>query len=442
MQAQDFVNKLYDEAQKQKLGEFQIKYRREQENSFKIIDGEVSDITNNENAGLVFAVKQNGKIGWCGCSSLDEKNIPFVIAQAVENAEIINESDENFFHDGSGQYQEVKPYQPLKEKFDKLDKFAFAKELEKKAYAKDKRINKVLETGIEYNETTSIIRNSLGLNRHFDESMAIVYIELSAKDGEVVKSSFEMNALAKDEDFDADKLVDEAVRKAVEKLDAEDLQSQKTAVIFENTAFSSMLAFLAQICSAKNVQEKQSQFAGKLGERVASEVLSVIDDPLLEEGYATVPYDGEGYPTSRKEVIKNGVLKTFLHSLKTAHKDGVKSTGNGNGSGGVKSFNFYVEPGNVSKQELLKELGNGVYIDELTGLHAGFSMVSGDFSFGAVGFLVENGQITKPLNQFTISGNFYQMLKDVRLVADDLLFKVSPIGSPSVLVDGLTLVCK
>lgn len=197
---------------------------------------------------------------------------------------------------------------------------------------------------------------------------------------------------------------------------------------------------IAGIFDAYEVETGRSRLKGKIGEQIASPLLTIIDNPWLEGGFATVPFDGEGVPTKYKEVVKNGVLQTFLYGLCMADKHGCDSTGNGSGMQEAEIFNFYVQKGALPPETLLRELDNGVYIDKINGLRVGLNTVTGDFSAAAEGFEVKNGKIGRPLKQFTFSGNIYRLLKDIRAVGNDLTFYCSPFGSPSILADNITVV--
>ena len=161
-----------------------------------------------------------------------------------------------------------------------------------------------------------------------------------------------------------------------------------------------------------------------------------MDDPLLPGGFASAPFDGEGSACRTKAVIENGVLKTLLHSRKTAKKAGTASTGNARRSVSspirVAPTNFFFKPGEKDLDGLLADMGDGLMITELGGLRAGANPVSGDFSLIAKGFRIAGGKQGEPVEQITIAGNFYQLLKDIRAVGSDLEFRGGNIGSPSV----------
>ena len=165
-----------------------------------------------------------------------------------------------------------------------------------------------------------------------------------------------------------------------------------------------------------------------------------------------MPFDGEGVATYKKSVVENGKLNTLLHSLTTAKKMGIRSTGNGRKAGysskvGVRPYNFYMEKGNAgSKEDIFEKVGDGIYITQLNGLHAGANAVTGDFSLAAEGFLIKDGKKAHVIKNFTVSGNFYEVLKKIALIGDDLRHS-SPgggctFGAPTVMVEGLSVAGK
>ena len=188
-------------------------------------------------------------------------------------------------------------------------------------------------------------------------------------------------------------------------------------------------------------------FTDKEGEIIASDVVTIVDDPLLDNGFASTPFDDEGVATYKKELVSKGELKTLLHNLKTAYKAGCKSTGNGfkysyASPVSISPTNLYIEKGEKSLEELMEEVGEGILITELAGLHSGANSITGDFSLAAKGFYIENGKKSYPVEQITIAGNYFYMLKDIEEVGNDLKFPMSSIGSPSVKIKEISIAGK
>lgn len=438
MQPKQFVDKLYETAKQEGIKEFSISYGSGFSSRIDVEDGKIGKRANSEGQGVSLAVKIGKSIGVFSCEELNEAIIPLMIKEAKENATLIDAEEENFFHDGSGDYKKVEKYKTLPE-FACLDKEKYLLDVEKACYTLDKRVKKVISLYLAETESSEIMKNSLGLDLHDNDKAAYAVLYLSAEENGITRTGDEVVLFDKKEDFNPDCFAKKAVDKAMSKLKAVDIKSGKSKIVFENKTFAQLIGTFAGIFSAASVQEKRSQLANKLGEKVASPIVSFIDDPLLEKGYNTRSFDNEGYPAAKHEVIENGILKTFLHNLRTARKDQVKSTGNGSGGRGISFSNFYLKEGEKSKENILSEVDSGIYITDLNGMHSGYSPVSGDFSFGAEGFQIEKGKIGKALNQFTISGNIYQMLQDIEMLGDDLEFSHNGFGAPTVMIKELAI---
>jgi PmbA protein len=205
------------------------------------------------------------------------------------------------------------------------------------------------------------------------------------------------------------------------------------------------------IFSAESAQKGLSALAGKEGEIIAAECVTLVDDPFHPENPSPRNFDGEGCPTATKNVIENGRLNTLLYNMKTAAVAGRETTGNASKAGydapvGIRPFTMYLANGTMTEEELLAKAADGVYITNLAGLHAGASPISGDFSLQSSGFKIEGGKKTDYIKAFTVAGNFYDMLKNVVALADNCRLPramgSTTFGAPSVLVDGLSVAGK
>ena len=215
---------------------------------------------------------------------------------------------------------------------------------------------------------------------------------------------------------------------------------------------ATLLMTYASVFSAEAAQKGMSLLNGKEGEKIAADFITIVDDPSYHNSVMKRSFDGEGVATYAKNVVEDGVLTTLLHNLKTAANAGVKSTGNAGRPSyasviGVSPFTFYIRPdGEVGEktagkvpEDLLRKADNGIYVTELTGLHAGASAVTGDFSLSARGFLIAEGAKAAPVKNFTVSGNFFDLLKSVEVLGKDLDFVRGTFGSPSMLIRNLAI---
>jgi len=235
----------------------------------------------------------------------------------------------------------------------------------------------------------------------------------------------------------------EAVARGVRLLGATKPASARVPVVLDPFAGSSFLGVLAGALSAEAVQKGRSLFAGRVGEQVGSEAFTLVDDGRLLEGPAAAPFDDEGVPTGRTELIARGALLGFLHDTYTARRGGTESTGNARRGGyrsalGVGTSNFYVEAGATGVEEILAKAEDGVLIQDVSGVHSGANPISGEFSVGATGLRISGGSLGEPLREMTIASTVPEMLKSVSAVGDDLRFFTS-VGVPTILIGEMTV---
>lgn len=442
MQVQEFIEKLYQASQTQDLNQFQIDYSKSENSSLKVMDGKIEKRSFKNIQHMSFSVKEGQNIGSFESDKLEEQDIPLIIQSAKENALLTNNEEENFFFGKKRKYPAVKRYTPIKE-YETLDKEQFLLDLEKAAYAQDERVKKVISCYLNEGKYQNTIQNSLGLNVSEGSNWAFAGIYLSVEENGVIKTASEYVKFDKKEDLNPELMAQKAVSKALKKINPISIPSGKYKIVFENECFAEFLNVMKNLFSATAVEEKHSKFGDKLKQKIAADGVTLVDNPLLDNGYRTRSFDGEGYPSQTNVIIQNGVFQTLLHNLRTAHKFGVEPTGNGIGGGarGVSYSNYYLENGNLSKEEILQQTKEGVYITDLTGTHAGYSSVSGDFSFGAEGFLIKDGKVDKALNQLTLSGNVYELWQDIELIGNDLKFTPDGCGSPTIAVKPMQISC-
>ena len=202
----------------------------------------------------------------------------------------------------------------------------------------------------------------------------------------------------------------------------------------------SILSVFSGLFSARSAFLKTTMFAGKEGEKVAADIVTLIDDPFHEKKFGHCPFDAEGVAVYTKSVIEDGMLKTLLYNRMYAKKFDTETTGNATSAKGIGVQGLYLKPGELTEEELLAKLGDGLYITELNGLHAGVNAVSGDFSLQAAGFLVEGGKKTRAVKNITVADNFYKLLFKVTAIADNLSFGTGSIfGAPDVMFSDIAI---
>lgn len=225
----------------------------------------------------------------------------------------------------------------------------------------------------------------------------------------------------------------EAARRTVRRLGSRPITTQEVSVIFDPETAKGLLGHISSAVSGYSLYKGASFLLGQLGKSIASDLVTVVDDGRLAGGLGSRPFDGEGLPTRRTLVIDKGVLSSYLLDTYSGRKLGMASTGNASRSVGenptVGATNLFLSPGSYSPDEILKSMKRGLYVTDLIGF--GVNLVTGDYSRGAVGFWVENGELTHPVEEVTIAGNLQQILKDIEMVGNDLEFR-GRVASPTV----------
>lgn len=435
-------NNLFEKAKNYGFESYEIYYNDNSNFKVSIYNNKIEKYQNSESGGFCFRGIINNKMGYYFSESIDV-DIDVVIKNAVANAEIIDSNDKEFIFEGSKKYAELNTYNEELDKMTPEEKISGAFEMEKFAQTYDASVkvnSSIVSTGKSY----VYIANSKGLSLEEKSNYIMAYIEVMAEKNGETKEKGEIWIGSNPREFKPKIIADKAVKKVISSLGGNSVESGKKNIIIQNEVFADILECFAGNFYGENVQKGFSLLKNKIGEHIASSNITIIDNPLLENGFATTAFDSEGVATFRKNVVENGVLKTYLYNLKSAAKDNTVSTGNGFKSGfkgavSTSTTNFYIENGTVDFDKMAEEMYNGLYITDVAGLHSGASAISGDFSFAAEGFKVENGKITTAVNQITIAGNFYNILNNIAIVGNDLKFNSSAIGSPSLMIKDISV---
>ena len=239
-----------------------------------------------------------------------------------------------------------------------------------------------------------------------------------------------------------------AAQRTLRRLGARQVKTQRAAVVFSPEIAKGIIGNIFEAASGDAVYRHATFFDGMLGERVAGENITVVDDGtmvfdregLKVGGFGTTPFDSEGLPTRRTVLVENGILKSYVLNTYTARKLGLRSTGNGSrglaGSPGIGAGNFYLEPGTLNPEELIGEVKQGLYVTEVMGF--GVNLVTGDYSQGAAGLWIENGELAYPVEEITIAGNLKEMYQNISAIGSDLVFRGAS-AAPTLRVEGMMI---
>jgi PmbA protein len=238
----------------------------------------------------------------------------------------------------------------------------------------------------------------------------------------------------------AEQVGKEAARRTLRRLGARKVKTAHVPVVLDPMVAGSILGHIFEGVNGDSVYRGESFLAGKLGEKIAGPNVTIVDDGTMPGGFGTSPFDGEGIPTRRTLVIENGILKSYLLNTYTAKKLGLETTANASrglaGTPGIGPGNYFLEPGTKTQNQIIADIKDGLYVTEFLG--HGANLVTGDYSRGASGIWIVNGELAYPVEEITVAGNLKDMFCNISEIGSDLEFRGS-VASPTIRIDGLTV---
>jgi PmbA protein len=444
----NYIKSLLKKAEDFGFSESEVYYESGKSLQLQVLNGVINAFESSSSSGLSFRGKCFGQMGYAFSEEFSNESIDYVLTQAKEHCRILETREPETLYKGDESYLESNSYT---EEIDQLPYKYYedtALAIEKSILNSDPRIVAVDYLSISYGSSIELIVNSIGLNCSNKDNMISVFAYNRCKENDQVKTGYAQWIGRDPQKLIIEKIAAEAASDCLGKLGATPISSGKYNVILDARAATDLLGTFSGIFSGDLIQKGFSLLAGKIGTQIASDVISIRDDGYMPSALVSVPFDSEGVATKNKVLIDKGTLVSVLHNRKTASIENIETTGNGfksglKGSVTVMPTNLYIENGSKALSELMNIMQDGIYIKDLAGLHSGANEVSGDFSLSCEGFLIEKGGIIRPIDQITISGNLFVMLKNISAVANDLY--MSPpsaqgsIGSPSLLMQDMSI---
>ncbi len=409
--------------------------------SIEIVEGRVETLKQAEETGLGIRVIKDGRTGFAFTSDLSDKAVKNAVQDAI-SISVFTTQDEYQILPEKAVYPDIQLFDQDTAAMSLEEKIEIARSVERCAKSVDMRISIIERSGYDDLEYCNLIMNSKGLYAYETGNFSGIYIFLVAEDDNDAQNGFSAMSVRKVKDLSAALVGKEAAINAIRALNARTIRSGRMPVILDPYVATRFSGIIASMVNAEAVQKGKSMFAGKIGEQVASPWCTIIDDATLEEGIASGLFDSEGVPAQKKIVIENGILYTYLHNTYTAQKDRVVSTGNAQrgsfrGLSSVGSTNFIIAPGRDNKDSLIDGIDRGFYVTEVMGMHTA-NPISGDFSVGAAGIMIENGILTYPVRGVTIAGNMAEFLQNIDAAASNFRFYGGK-GSPSIRIKELSI---
>lgn len=414
--------------------------------TIQVRQGEVEKLSYAGSKGLGLRVIRDGKMGYAHTSDFTPGSLTKTVAAALTLAEIADPDPNRTLPTPKPVSQDdLAIADPSMLTVTTEAKIAFQKAVEAAAFAYDTRVKISNLNNYMDNVSQVFLVNSKGFAGSYQSTFAGGYIMVMAVDGDDRATGFGIDVGRSLSALDPAKIGREAGEQAVNLLGGRPVPTQVATVVYTPFAASGLLEALARALTAEAMQRNRTFLQDKLGETVASDVVTLLDNGRLPGGLATRPFDDEGNPTSATRLIDEGVLQAVLYDEYTARKAGVSSTGNASRQGHntplhLAPSNFYLQPGPQSPDEVIAGVEKGLYVVNTMNTHS-INPVNGDYSVSAQGFWIENGKITHPVNNVTIALPLSQLLKNVQSVGNDLTFLPfgGSIGSPTIRVDGVMI---
>jgi PmbA protein len=319
-------------------------------------------------------------------------------------------------------------------------KIALVKRVEAAALDYDRRISNSEGAGLDTQFSQIVYANSHGFVGEYRTSAFSLSVSPIAGEADAMQRDSWYSVSRKFTQLETPEVIGEtAAKRALRRLGARKIATQDAPVVFDPQMAASLLRTLAGAISGTSIYRGASYLLNRLGQQVAADTVTVIDDGTIPGALGSRPFDGEGVPTRRTVVVEHGVLQSYLLDTYCARRLGMTSTGNAarDATGiSVGSSNFYLVPGTYTPEEIIASVKSGLYLSELIGF--GVNLVTGDYSRGAVGLWIENGELAYPVEEITIAGNLNDMLHNIEMVGNDLVFR-GRTASPTLKIARMTI---
>jgi PmbA protein len=391
----------------------------------KVFDGDIESLSSADTQGVGVRVIAGGRQGFAYAASLDDDIVAETLAEARDNATFgtIDEFLGLVSPDGV-EPVDLDLYRAELLSFPTDRKVEMTLELERAVRAADPRIRGVESAEYGDSVSESAIASTAGIRTTNRRSGCSIVASALAGEGTETQTGSGYSVARTPEDLDLAKAVKDAAEKSTRLLGARKPSSRRLTVVLDPPVAASFLGLLASGLSASSVIKGRSLFAGREGEAVAVPFLTLVDDPTEPQAWGAGRYDAEGLASRRNVLIEDGVLRGFLHNSYTGRRCGVASNASAVRGGyrstpGCGSRALTLTPGTASQEQLLADVGDGLLVQSVTGLHSGANPISGDFSVGAEGLMVRGGTTAEPIREATIASTLQRMLLDLVAIGGD-----------------------
>ncbi|HUC31936.1 MAG TPA: TldD/PmbA family protein, partial [Ilumatobacteraceae bacterium] len=417
---------------------------RDSETAIRVYENEVEHFVSAQSEGIGIRVIQDGRTGFAYAGTLDADAIREVLAEARDNLTFGTPDEWAALADPDG--VDVVAQELWNESlatFSTEKKIELTKELERLTLAGDSRV-RIDSANYADVAVESAVASTTGIRRAGRENGCYVSVETLADDGDETQTGFGFSVGRSPDDFDLEKAAREAGERATRLLGATKPTSRRTTVVFDPFVTAMLLGVISSTLNGEAVVKGRSMFRERVGEQVANPLVTLVDDPTNPLAYTATDLDGEGLAARRNVLIDDGVLQGFVHNSYSARRMGTRSTGNAvrggfKGTPGVGCLALQLRPGERTQGDIVAGIDDGVLIQSVQGLHSGVNPISGDFSVGASGFVIDNGQVGAPIREFTIASTLQRMLLDISEVGGDVDWLPMRAAGVSLVIRDVTL---
>lgn len=415
------------------------------ETSIRVYEGEIEELTAAESAGVGVRVISQGRQGFSYVGALDETTAAEALLEARDNARFatIDEHAGLASRDGV-EAPALELWREELVSFPTDEKLALALELERRVRGGDARIRQVVSSDYVDGFGETAIATSRGIEVTSRQTGCYLFVHAVAGDGDDTQTGFGYSVGRAPLELDLEAAATDAVDRATRLLGAKKARSAKLTVVLDRRVTATLLGILAGTLSGEEVAKGRSLFAGRLGEKVGVDELTLVDDPTNPLAYGASEHDAEGLACRRNSLISNGELAGFLYNTYAASLAGVTSTGSAVRGGfrttpGVGAQALSLEPGSYDQREIIAQVGEGFLVQSITGVHSGVNRISGDFSVGAEGLLIRGGELAEPVREVTIASTIQRMLQHVVAIGSDIEWLPGAATGVTIAIDDMAM---
>ncbi|MGD2295295.1 MAG: TldD/PmbA family protein [Candidatus Aminicenantes bacterium] len=443
MNYKQLAERIVKKAKKMGADEAEAYIENNREFDLRVRNGDVETIKQSTSKGVGLTVFKDKKLGFSYTSDFSEESLDEFIKKTVQLTMVADPKPWNGLPElDQGKLKDLDLYDPSITEISNDKKISIAKEVEKIALATDKRITKSYGGSFGDEEGEIFIVNSKGVSRSYKSSGVSFSASVIAGEGDQMQSGGWSSSKRHFKDLDAiESVAKEAGKRAVEKLGAKPVETQKAPVFYDRYASGAFWYGILRAMNGDSVYKKTTFLTEHLNKPVASPLVTVVDNPLIPRHVSSTPIDGEGKIARKNVLFDKGKLMMFIYDTITARKAGVKvntitQRGSYRSTPYASFLNIIVQNGSTSPEKILSGIKNGFYVTGLRGL--GTDMSTGNYSVGASGFWIKDGEISFPVDGVTLGGNVLDMLKNIELLADDLDIR-GGLNSPSFLISEMAI---